>query len=184
MGARIPISANTPTLSWAKRNRSGAALGSLPTSFKESVRLVFFSKTMSRSGTAWERHASSAAMTASSLSCQITNSLASALSPEGVPQAVSVSSIQTHRRIVSNRFIEGPPFANNWKKRVHGLRVPAAMNYFFFFRETRTAAPPPSTATAARIPTISPVLDFSAGSGAGSVAGASVSGGSVSAGGA
>ena len=72
----------------------------------------------------------------------------------------------------------------NWKKRVHGLRVPAAMNYFFFFRETSAAVPPPSTATAARIPTISPVLDFSAGSGTGSVAGASVSRGSVSTGGA
>lgn len=53
--ARMPISAKTPILSWAKMNISGAEPGSLPTSLSESVRLVFFSNTTSTSGAASAR---------------------------------------------------------------------------------------------------------------------------------
>ena len=43
MGDNTPISAYTPILSWAKKYMSGAALGSLPTNLRDSVRPVFFS---------------------------------------------------------------------------------------------------------------------------------------------
>ena len=68
----MPISAYTPSLSWAKRYISGAEDGSFPTSFNDSVSPVFFSKVTSTSGTVSFKCFSSTSITASSLSCQMT----------------------------------------------------------------------------------------------------------------
>ena len=72
IGDRIPISAYTPSLSWAKRYMSGAEEGSFPTNFNDSVKPVFFSNTTSISGTSSFKCLSKTSITASSLSCQIT----------------------------------------------------------------------------------------------------------------
>ena len=87
----------------------------MPTSFRESVKLVFFKLDIQiRHGL--RQIMERAVITASSLSCQMTSPFVSALSALP-PQAVRLSSIAKHKIRMKNRFQKASLID---RQRVHG----------------------------------------------------------------